>query len=147
MRCGDFSAKGRNKRQSPTNAASHGTYWNAEAYLPGQTVSECPVSECPLHHSLLILLCFFALAFEARAEIGLASYYSYGNRGGHGEMTCAHRTRSFGSRVTVTYSGRSIQCRIADRGPFIRGRIIDLSVRAARALGMMEAGVVRVSVE
>ena len=119
-----------------------GTYWSAAAYLPGQAVSECP-----LHHSLLILLCFFALAFEARAEIGLASYYSYGNRGGHGEMTCAHRTRSFGSRVTVTYSGRSIQCRIADRGPFIRGRIIDLSVKAARALGMMEAGVVRVSVE
>jgi rare lipoprotein A len=104
-------------------------------------------SRCPLHHSLLILLCFFALAFEARAEIGLASYYSYGNRGERGEMTCAHRTRSFGSLVTVTYSGRSIQCRIADRGPFIRGRIIDLSVKAARALGMIEAGVVRVSVE
>jgi peptidoglycan lytic transglycosylase len=137
-----FPPKGRNKRQSPTNAASHGTYWSAEAYLPGQTVSECP-----LHHFLLILLCFFALAFEARAEIGLASYYSYGNRGEPGEMTCAHRTRSFGSLVTVTYSGRSIQCRIADRGPFIRGRIIDLSVKAARALGMMEAGVVRVSVE
>src|SRR5438105_14257750 len=142
MRCGDFSGKGRNKRQWPTNAASHGTNWSAAAYLPGQAVSECP-----LHHSLLILLCFFALAFEARAEIGLASYYSYANRGGHGEMTCAHRTRSFGSLVTVTYSGRSIQCRIADRGPFIRGRIIDLSVKAARTLGMMEAGVVRVSVE
>ena len=108
----------------------------------GQTASGCP-----LPHSLLILLCFFALASEARAEIGLASYYSYGNRGERGEMTCAHRTRSFGSIVTVTYSGRSIQCRVADRGPFIRGRIIDLSVKAARALGMMEAGVVRVSVE
>jgi peptidoglycan lytic transglycosylase len=109
---------------------------------PGQAVTGCP-----LPHSLLILLCFFALASEARAEAGLASYYSYGNRGERGEMTCAHRTRSFGSIVTVTYSGRSIQCRIADRGPFIRGRIIDLSVKAARALGMMDAGVVRVSVE
>ena len=103
---------------------------------PGQAVTGCP-----LPHSLLILLCFFALASEARAEIGLASYYSYGNRGERGEMTCAHRTRSFGSIVTVTYSGRSIQCRIADRGPFIRGRIIDLSVKAARALSMMDAGV------
>ena len=129
-------------REWSTNAASRGTYWSAEACLPGQTASGCP-----LPHSLLILLCFFALAFEARAEIGLASYYSYGNRGERGEMTCAHRTRSFGSLVTVTYSGRSIQCRVADRGPFIRGRIIDLSVKAARALGMMEAGVVRVSVE
>jgi rare lipoprotein A len=109
---------------------------------PGQAATGCP-----LPHSLLILLCFFAFASEARAEIGLASYYSYGNRGERGEMTCAHRTRSFGSIVTVTYSGRSIQCRIADRGPFIRGRIIDLSVKAARALGMMDAGVVRVSVE
>ena len=44
-------------------------------------------------------------------------------------------------------AGRTIQCRVNDRGPFIRGRIVDLSVPAARALGMMSAGVVRVSVE
>lgn len=53
-----------------------------------------------------------------------------------------------GSVVTVTTSaGRSIQCRVNDRGPFIRGRVIDVSVTAARALGMMGAGVVAVSVE
>jgi hypothetical protein len=52
-----------------------------------------------------------------------------------------------GLATTVSYSGRSIRCRVTDRGPFIRGRIIDLPVSAARALGMMEAGVVRVSVE
>jgi rare lipoprotein A len=132
----------KDETERPINAASRGTYRSAEACFPGQIASGCP-----LPHSLLILLIFFALAFEARAEAGLASYYSYGNRGERGEMTCAHRTRSFGSIVTVTYSGRSIQCRVADRGPFIRGRIIDLSVKAARALGMMEAGVVRVSVE
>jgi len=62
-------------------------------------------------------------------------------------MTCAHRTRPFGSTVTVTYRGTSIRCRINDRGPFVRGRVIDLSRGAARALGMMSAGVVRVSVE
>ena len=99
-----------------------------------------------MYRAFLIALSVASLASEAQAESGLASYYSY-SRSHRGEMTCAHRTRSFGSRVTVTYSGRSIQCRIADRGPFIRGRIIDLSVKAARALGMMEAGVVRVSVE
>ena len=57
-------------------------------------------------------------------------------------MTCAHRTRPMGSVV-----GRSIQRRVNDRGPFIRGRIIDVSVTAARALGMMGSGVVSVSVE
>lgn len=83
----------------------------------------------------------------ANAESGLASYYGYGKAGKGGELTCAHRTRPFGSMLRVSYSGRSIQCRVNDRGPFIRGRIVDLSVPAARALGMMSAGVVRVSVE
>ena len=80
----------------------------------------------------------------AHSESGLASYY--GGRGHAGEMTCAHRTRPFGSMITVTHAGRSIRCRVNDRGPFVRGRIIDVSVSAARALGMTEAGVVRVSI-
>jgi rare lipoprotein A len=62
-------------------------------------------------------------------------------------MTCAHRTRPLGSIVTVTSAGHSVQCRVNDRGPFVRGRVIDVSVSAARALGMMSAGVVRVSVQ
>lgn len=81
-------------------------------------------------------------AFSVRAETGLASYY--GGRGGG--MTCAHRTRPMGSVVTVSHAGRSIQCRVNDRGPFVRGRVIDVSVTAARALGMTRAGVVAVSV-
>lgn len=84
----------------------------------------------------------FAIS-TAHAENGLASYY-----GGRGQgMTCAHRTRPMGSVVTVSYGGRSIQCRVNDRGPFVRGRVIDLSVSAARALGMMRSGVIRVSLE
>ena len=51
-----------------------------------------------------------------------------------------------GSMLTVSYGGRSIRCRVNDRGPFVRGRIIDLSISAARALGMMRSGVVRVVV-
>jgi len=81
----------------------------------------------------------------AQAESGLASYY--GGRGHASEMTCAHRTRPFGSVVTVTHAGHTIHCRVNDRGPFVRGRIIDLSLSAARALGMMQSGVVRVSIQ
>jgi len=96
-----------------------------------------------------ICVATFSLPFLslARAESGLASYYGYGKAGRSGELTCAHRTRPFGSVLRVSYGGRSIQCRVNDRGPFIRGRIVDLSVPAARALGMMSAGVVRVSVD
>src|ERR1700743_1217884 len=81
---------------------------------------------------------------SVHAQSGLASYY--GGRG-HG-MTCAHRTKPMGSILTVrTRTGRSIQCVVNDRGPFVRGRIIDVSVSAARALGMMGAGVVPVEVD
>jgi peptidoglycan lytic transglycosylase len=81
----------------------------------------------------------------AHAESGLASYYRGMGRGG--EMTCAHRSRPFGSTLRVSYRSNTIKCRVNDRGPFIRGRIVDVSTSAARALGMMGAGVVRVVVE
>jgi rare lipoprotein A len=91
---------------------------------------------------LISALPLFAIS-AAQAETGFASYY-----GGRGQgMTCAHRTRPMGSILTVSYGGHSIQCRVNDRGPFVRGRIIDLSMSAARALGMMRSGIIRVSVE
>ena len=62
-------------------------------------------------------------------------------------MTCAHRSHPFGKRLRVTHGKVSIECRVNDRGPFIRGRIIDVSTSAARALGMIQAGVVPVRVE
>jgi rare lipoprotein A len=98
-----------------------------------------------VYRTALILAFLLSMAAGYEAESGLASYY--GGRGHRGEMTCAHRTRPFGSIVTVTHAGLSIQCRVNDRGPFVRGRVIDVSVSAARALGMMRSGVVRVSVE
>jgi peptidoglycan lytic transglycosylase len=81
----------------------------------------------------------------ARAESGKASYYH--GVGKSGEMTCAHRSRPFGSMVRVSSGNHSIQCRVNDRGPFVRGRIIDVSITAARALGMMKAGIIKVSIE
>jgi rare lipoprotein A len=97
------------------------------------------------HWSALIVTFALSAASTCQAESGLASYY--GGHGHHGEMTCAHRTRPFGSIVTVSHGGHSIHCRINDRGPFVRGRIIDVSLTAARALGMIGSGVVSVSVE
>ncbi len=98
-----------------------------------------------LYRIALVASVLLAADASAHAETGLASYY--GGRGHRGEMTCAHRTRPFGTMVTVTHAGHSIQCRVNDRGPFVRGRIIDVSPGAARALGMMRSGIVRVSVQ
>jgi rare lipoprotein A len=98
-----------------------------------------------MYRSALLAAALLSIASAAEAESGLASYY--GGRGHRGEMTCAHRTRPFGSIVTVSHAGHSIQCRVNDRGPFVRGRVIDVSLSAARALGMMRSGVIRVSVE
>jgi rare lipoprotein A len=88
---------------------------------------------------------------------GMASYYSYegGNRTATGErfnpqgFTAAHRSLPFGTlvRVTNTGNGRSVVVRINDRGPFIRGRVIDLSLGAARELGMISSGVAAVKLE
>jgi rare lipoprotein A len=74
---------------------------------------------------------------------GLASYY---NAGG---LTAAHRTLPFGTRVRVTNTsnGRSVVVKINDRGPFIKGRSIDLSHSAAAAVGMTETGLARVRME
>jgi rare lipoprotein A len=85
---------------------------------------------------------------------GVASYYWQGSRTATGErfnpegMTAAHRTLPFGTRVRVTHlgNGRSVDVRINDRGPFIGGRIIDLSRGAAGILGMHQQGLARVSV-
>jgi rare lipoprotein A len=88
---------------------------------------------------------------------GTASYYGYGhsNRTANGErfnpqeLTAAHRTLPFGTRVRVTnnWNGRSVIVRINDRGPFIRGRIIDVSLGAAKQLGMISSGIASVKVE
>jgi rare lipoprotein A len=75
-------------------------------------------------------------------SVGQASFY--GNEPGEGgPLTAAHRTLPFGTKVRVTSprTGRSVVVRINDRGPFIGGRIIDLSVGAARAIGLTSSGV------
>lgn len=91
-------------------------------------------------------------------ETGLASWYGakhHGKRTASGEIfdqkkfTAAHRTLPWGSIVKVTNldNGKSVEVRINDRGPFTKGRIIDLSRAAARAVGMLESGVSLVRME
>jgi peptidoglycan lytic transglycosylase len=96
------------------------------------------------------------LAFSpiAHAQSGIASIYdTHGGRTAAGErvspsaLTAAHRTLPFGTRVRVTNrrNGRSVVVRINDRGPFLRGRIIDLTPAAAHAIGM--SGLAPVTIE
>jgi rare lipoprotein A len=92
------------------------------------------------------------------AEEGLASSYAdrlQGRLTASGApydpeaFTCAHRSRPFGQRVRVTdlETGHSVLVTVIDRGPWVAGRVVDLSRAAARALGMLGRGVARVRVE
>jgi rare lipoprotein A len=89
-------------------------------------------------------------ASPAAAFTGTASYYGSesGTRTASGQhfnpngMTAAHRSLSFGTKLRVTHRGRSVIVTINDRGPFVRGRVLDLSVGAARAIGLSGVGVV-----
>lgn len=89
---------------------------------------------------------------------GLASYYHdslHGNLTANGEtydrkaLTAAHRTLPFGTRVRVTNlgNGKSVELRINDRGPFVTGRIVDVSRRGAELLDFVREGVVEVRLE
>ena len=103
---------------------------------------------------------FLAVVFAStalcpvHAESGLAAFYS-GGRTASGEvtgpngLTAAHRTLPFGTKVLATSkrNGKTVVVRIVDRGPYGRGRIIDLSRAAARELDMISAGTARVSIE
>jgi rare lipoprotein A len=91
---------------------------------------------------------------SAMAETGIASVYAYsggktasGERANPGGFTAAHRTLKFGTQVRVTNrrNGRNVVVRINDRGPFVRGRVIDITPAAARALGF--SGLASVTVD
>ena len=97
------------------------------------------------------------VASSGKLQSGMASYYgtesgsqtASGARFNPSAMTAAHRSLPFGTRVKVTNkrNGRSVVVTINDRGPFIRGRIIDLSTGAAGVIGMRSSGVAPVTVE
>jgi len=90
-----------------------------------------------------------------RSFSGVASYYGNeaGSRTASGQrfnqhaMTAAHRSLPFGTKLKVTHGSRSVVVTINDRGPFIRGRVLDLSKGAAQAIGLTGRGVGRVVAE
>jgi len=92
------------------------------------------------------------------SEYGIASWYggrwvgrltANGEIYGQGDMTAAHKKLPFGTLVRVVdlKTGKNVVVRINNRGPFIKGRIIDLSVRAAKELGTYERGIAKVRVD
>ena len=92
-----------------------------------------------------------------RSFSGIASYYgneagsktASGQRFNQHAMTAAHRSLPFGTRlrVTNTTTGKSVTVRVNDRGPYVPGRVVDVSYSAARALGMVDAGTAKVKLD
>jgi len=89
------------------------------------------------------------------ASNGLASFYTEGTQTANGEkfdtheLTAAHRTLPFGTRLRVTNvaTGRSVTVRVNDRGPFVAGRVVDVSYSAAQTLGMVGGGIAKVKLD
>ena len=92
---------------------------------------------------------------SGRSFSGKASFYgnesgsktASGQRFNQNAMTAAHRSLPFGTKLRVTHRGQSVVVTINDRGPFIKGRVLDLSTGAARAIGLTGAGVGHVTAE
>ena len=106
--------------------------------------------------TLTLLIGFTPL--QAQTQRGTASYYSKswtgrktadGSRLHHDSLTCAHKTYPFGTLLKVTNpaNGLSVIVKVTDRGPYVKGRVVDLSVRAAKELGILSQGIAPVIVE
>jgi rare lipoprotein A len=92
---------------------------------------------------------------SGRGFSGMASFYgnesgsktASGQRFNQNAMTAAHKSLPFGTKLRVTHGGQSVVVTINDRGPFIKGRVLDLSTGAARAIGLTSRGVGHVTAE
>lgn len=95
------------------------------------------------------------VAATKSTSTGVASFYSEDSETASGEkfdpneLTAAHPSLPFGTRlrVTNTETGRSVTVRVNDRGPYVPGRVVDVSYSAARALGMVNAGIAKVKLD
>lgn len=99
-----------------------------------------------MNKAIFGIIVLFVMDSQAQADwIGQASYYRSSR---HGGLIAAHRSLPFGTRLLVTNlgNGRSVTVVVADRGPFIRNRILDVSISAADLLGFRGAGLARVKI-
>ena len=88
------------------------------------------------------------LSANGRVFSGIASFYgnesgrqtASGQRFDQNALTCAHRSLPFGTKLRVTHGARSVEVTVNDRGPYVRGRVLDLSTAAARAVGLTSVG-------
>jgi rare lipoprotein A len=137
---------------SPSSASNHGRSSRPSASgdtTSGKALPAPPLAPAPVPGNL---------GKPVSSEVGLASWYGppyAGRKGADGTvydqnaMTAAHLTLPMGTMVRVTNltNNESVVVKITDRGPFVKGRIIDLSLAAAKATGVYRAGVAKVKVE
>ena len=107
---------------------------------------------------LIVLLFLFSSCAKYVTETGSASYYAdkfenkpmaNGKKFSQHKLTAAHKTLPLGTKVTITNltNHKRVKVRITDRGPFVKGRIVDMSKKAAKRIGMIDAGVANVELK
>jgi rare lipoprotein A len=136
-------------------------FWHADTFLFHHrkgTTREIYIWRMISKAYILVFLLFIVSCSHRVTVAGKASYYAdkfEGRRTSNGEIfkqrkkTAAHRTLPFGTLVTVKNlaNGRTVKVRVNDRGPFVQGRTIDLSKKAAKKLDMVNAGVASVELK
>ena len=141
---------GRHQRTARRPGISAGKTVRHQAPAPAQRVASAPTMTSPPFGKSV-----GSDEHKPVGALGMASYYwqpqalASGGRFDPNALTAAHKTLPFGTRVRVTHlgNGRSVEVKINDRGPYVAGRIIDLSKAAAGVIGMTAQGVARVVVE
>jgi len=138
---------------SVTEASAKSHHYRHHGYRHHHVASDSPRATTPA--SWRDANASIASSGTGRSFSGMASFYgnesgsktASGQRFNQNAMTCAHRSLPFGTKLRVTHGGRSVVVTVNDRGPFVRGRVLDLSTGAARAVGLTGAGVGRVTAE
>jgi peptidoglycan lytic transglycosylase len=113
------------------------------------------VAAAPRKHTPFARPAAAKVAAATDGSVGIASFYKFDSKTASGEqfnpseLTAAHRTLPFGTRLRVTNlaTGQSVTVRVNDRGPFIPGRVVDVSRSAAQELGMIDRGITKVKLE
>lgn len=127
----------------------------AATLLIGGTVTGASAKSAPHHVHKVARISAAHAAGTGRSFSGIASFY--GNDTDHetasgqafdeNKLTAAHRSLPFGTKLRVSHGGRSVIVTVNDRGPFVAGRVLDLSTAAARAVGLVGAGVGKITAE